>query len=197
MERYEFKPLKSRILLIQVSFSTGVPGKIHVSQQTADLLRSGGKGDWVSARSNLIVAKGKGEIQTYWLSVTDFRVVSDKDFSTTEVATVGKQEGERSERLVLWVTEGLKGLLKQIHDQRPRSDTFEPTPLPLVHSQLSKLPGTTVLEEVSEIIHMPPFKDEHELDGLGTDMDEQVLRQLEEYVASIAAMCKWNNGIQK
>lgn len=125
-------------------------------------------------------------IQTYWLSVTDFRPASD--LITTEVSLIGEQGGERSKRLVLWVTQGLRRLLKQIHDQRPRSNTVEPTQLPLVNFQLSKPPGTTVLEEVSEIIHMPPFKDQHEMDG--NDMDERVLDQLEQYVANIAAMCK-------
>lgn len=47
--------------------STGVPGRIQVSQATADLLVVAGKGEWIKAREGLVNAKGKGEMQTYWL----------------------------------------------------------------------------------------------------------------------------------
>jgi class 3 adenylate cyclase len=48
--------------------TTGSCGKIHASQETADLLIAGGKSQWVSARADKVVAKGKGEMQTYWVS---------------------------------------------------------------------------------------------------------------------------------
>ena len=76
--------------------SNGAPFKIHVSESTAELLRSAGKvyvpallppyllllvilihttypicifdvrRDWLEARKERIVAKGKGMMQTYW-----------------------------------------------------------------------------------------------------------------------------------
>jgi class 3 adenylate cyclase len=49
--------------------STGLPNRIQVSQETATRLEREGKGDWLKARSNRVVAKGKGEMQTYFLSV--------------------------------------------------------------------------------------------------------------------------------
>jgi class 3 adenylate cyclase len=49
--------------------SNGKPGKIHVSEGTADELGVRGKGHWVAPREDKIVAKGKGELQTYWASV--------------------------------------------------------------------------------------------------------------------------------
>jgi hypothetical protein len=48
--------------------TTGAPNKIHLSQQTADLLVAAGKSRWVKAREELVTAKGKGQLQTYWLS---------------------------------------------------------------------------------------------------------------------------------
>ena len=48
--------------------TTGQPGRIHASQTTADELISSGKGDWLEAREEEIVAKGKGKMQTYWVS---------------------------------------------------------------------------------------------------------------------------------
>ena len=48
--------------------SNGIKGKIHVSQQTADELTKIGKGHWLTPREDLIEAKGKGKLQTYWVS---------------------------------------------------------------------------------------------------------------------------------
>jgi hypothetical protein len=48
--------------------SNGVRGRIHVSQSTADELTAHGKSDWLTPREDKITAKGKGEMQTYWVS---------------------------------------------------------------------------------------------------------------------------------
>jgi class 3 adenylate cyclase len=47
--------------------SNGEAGKIHVTQATADLLIAAGKGKWLEKRKELIAAKGKGEMQTFWV----------------------------------------------------------------------------------------------------------------------------------
>jgi len=47
--------------------STGEKNMIQVSQDTADLLTSAGKGHWLVPRDNPVSAKGKGLVQTYWL----------------------------------------------------------------------------------------------------------------------------------
>jgi 3'5'-cyclic nucleotide phosphodiesterase/Adenylate and Guanylate cyclase catalytic domain len=48
--------------------SNGERNRIQVSQETADLIVAGGKGHWLTARADLIKAKGKGDLQTYWLT---------------------------------------------------------------------------------------------------------------------------------
>jgi len=48
--------------------STGVRNRIQVSQATADLLILNGKQHWIQPREGLVAAKGKGEVQTYWIS---------------------------------------------------------------------------------------------------------------------------------
>lgn len=40
---------------------------IHASEATAKLLRMAGKESWLVKREEKIVAKGKGELQTYWI----------------------------------------------------------------------------------------------------------------------------------
>jgi len=45
----------------------GVPGKIHISEDTANALEASGKGSWLIPRPDKIVAKGKGVLQTYFV----------------------------------------------------------------------------------------------------------------------------------
>jgi len=47
--------------------SNGEKNRIHVSAATADLLVAAGKGLWVKKRTDLVEAKGKGKMQTYWV----------------------------------------------------------------------------------------------------------------------------------
>ena len=63
--------------------TTGYPGRIHISQQTADLLKSAGKESWYEKRQEKVKAKGKGELQTYWLVFrkNDSASVSSSGFS--------------------------------------------------------------------------------------------------------------------
>jgi class 3 adenylate cyclase len=44
--------------------STGEAGRIHMSQETADLLIEANKASWIEKRKDVISAKGKGELQT-------------------------------------------------------------------------------------------------------------------------------------
>ena len=61
--------------------SNGLPNKIHVSQATADLLTAGGKGFWLTQREELIEAKGKGKMQTWWAKPTSSKGGSVSAFS--------------------------------------------------------------------------------------------------------------------
>ena len=49
--------------------STGCRDRIQISQESADLLYAAGKGEWIVPREDIVVAKGKGEMKTYWLEV--------------------------------------------------------------------------------------------------------------------------------
>lgn len=50
--------------------STGQKGRIQVSQATADILTAAGKGHWLTKREELVEAKGKGSMQTYFVMPT-------------------------------------------------------------------------------------------------------------------------------
>ena len=50
--------------------STGLPGRIQVSSDTADLLKASGKDSWLIQREDLVDIKGKGKQATYFLNVS-------------------------------------------------------------------------------------------------------------------------------
>ncbi len=50
--------------------STGRPNKIQISTQTAQLLEDSGLSHWFTPREDLVFAKGKGELQTFWLEIS-------------------------------------------------------------------------------------------------------------------------------
>lgn len=78
--------------------SNGVMNRIHVSQSTADALIQCGKKDWLEAREDRIVAKGKGEMQTYFVTVRDkARTASaTSDYSRSLVGPHPLSSGEAS-----------------------------------------------------------------------------------------------------
>ena len=58
---------------------TGIPTRIQLSQATTDLIIKADKEIWVKQRDGCIVAKGKGQIQTYWLTMTEFHAYAGDD----------------------------------------------------------------------------------------------------------------------
>ena len=46
----------------------GRKGKIHISEETAELIKAEGKEEWLTPREDKVKAKGKGMLQTFWLS---------------------------------------------------------------------------------------------------------------------------------
>ena len=50
--------------------TSSIRGKILLSQQTAELLIQSGKSTWLQPREEKVVAKGKGELTTFWLLST-------------------------------------------------------------------------------------------------------------------------------
>ena len=99
---------------------TGMKGRIQLSPETAEALRDARKGDWIEPREDKVHAKGKGEIQTYFLkgsgsgesrSVTSFG--TDNSFSTAEGDQFASESEEKHRRLIEWNVDILYRLLKQ------------------------------------------------------------------------------------
>ena len=58
--------------------STGQKNRIHVSKDTAEILKQSNKGQWLSRREDTVFAKGKGELETFWLTVQNSDAFTEK-----------------------------------------------------------------------------------------------------------------------
>ncbi|KAL7580174.1 hypothetical protein ACA910_012925 [Epithemia clementina (nom. ined.)] len=191
--------------------STGQPNKIHVSQETADLLAAAGKSQWLRTRREKVVAKGKGELQTYWLDATGEAGTSsgsgesaedgetdhgdEKDTPAVQVvtATPTVPSADKYNRLVAWNCDILAKLLTQIVARRESRRT-EPDPISDIR-KLEEQYGSNryVLSEVQEIVRLPKYEAyAQRVDPWSVRLSEEVLGQLKDYVQTLAAMYRDN-----
>jgi class 3 adenylate cyclase len=194
--------------------STGEPGRIHISQETADLIIKGGKQAWVQRRAQLVTAKGKGTMQTYWLTLieegkgtnhsSDGR--SEKSIQDyTEINDCindnGIESGSKSRtlRLIHWNVEQLLFLLKQVVVHRiavtAAHSNFSMDALESKVNVSSYQTNALPLDEVQEIITLPEFDrsaSRNRQDPDTVEISPVVMEQLKMYVTWIASMYRAN-----
>ena len=189
--------------------STGIPGKIQVSQETAEILMASKKGKWVTEREERVIAKGKGSLQTYWLKIQSGSVGTgsasfvtgtnsvdndDPDFrdgasqsKPSNMAAMG-QLGEKECRLVNWNVELLKVVLQQIIARRQSLGGVKEQGRR--ESKMIKNGGRdNVLDEVKEVLSLPQFDAKsirNHVDPRSIEIPDKVLSQLKDWVARIA-----------
>ena len=193
--------------------TTGQRNRIHLSHETAEKLHEAGKSNWITKRNETVMAKGKGEMQTYWL-------LSDDQMAAASTGETGKASAllpvvkamqpriasnavnvldpesnlpPRIKRLVDWNVDVLKRLLKQIVARRnalnnKKYDISDPA---MMKVEVDIGCDTYVLNEVTEIIKLPKFEAQahrQQENPNKIDIPKEVEEQLRLYVASIAAM---------
>jgi class 3 adenylate cyclase len=89
--------------------STGDKNKIHVSQETANLIKDAGKGSWLTPREEKVQAKGIGEIQTYWVYTKGDPTRSSAVTSTNGDSDEDSQKFEETNQLHHSCREGKLG----------------------------------------------------------------------------------------
>lgn len=188
--------------------STGVPNRIQVSQETADLLIAADKKHWLVPRDDKVSAKGKGELVTYFLkqSSEDRLARGSWTGNASDTASSSGNSLDRSSclddteaianrhRIADWMAEVLGCLLKEIElrrktaginsESRSKIDELE-------RASLSNRGNSTVIDEVEEIIELPEFNAdavqlESKLDGMDVPLRKEVTDELREYVRTIA-----------
>ena len=188
--------------------STGLVDRIQISEETAQLLEDAGKGDWFSRREKKILAKGKGELTTFWLeddfhkkrkhsggSLESSRV---DDTASTDESSCSHWDSPfpvlssgKVSRLVDWNVDVMSRLLKQIvAKNRVMYSPNEITAASLGWAR-DVSDGKTVLDEVKETILLPPFHARmvhlaEEAESI--ELDAIVKNQLHEFVSDVASM---------
>jgi Adenylate and Guanylate cyclase catalytic domain len=183
--------------------STGLKGRIQVSQETSALLFQAGRS--LSPREEMIEAKGKGLLQTYWLDVptperrktsiagttstnddTECSEVDQQGPRMPSQTALSSRLDEETSRLVEWNANNLVLLLCDLQARRG-SIKLRSRPGALKYSKQQK--GTMVLDEVCEIITLPKFDElpsQNEMPAYQKQLKPEVVDEVRLYVKSIA-----------
>lgn len=199
--------------------SSGVAGRIHISQQTAECLQNCGKAHWLVKREDgSVVAKGKGDIQTYWIGKTIEEAKPDS-FTNCDTASESAASNEcstqfaqqlcdatgREDRLVDWNVTVFLDILKHIVSRRNAfskarslagvNRKFElPGNDPEILMKMS-MNGYQPITGVREIIALPEFNGAVETmkeDVQSTEIPTDVIAELRRYISTIAGLYRSN-----
>ena len=176
--------------------SSGQSGRIHVSQETADLIVKGGKSSWIVKRDETVNAKGKGDMQTYWVKHSvDKDEGSNDDSTSSPVDRIDYDTmiSERKNRLIDWNVESLLQLIRQIVAHREARGMLAKSS---DHRDETLAIGSHPLDDVKEIISLPEFDTKTARRKRTPDQIEipaEVVSQLRYFVACIASMYRNNS----
>jgi len=183
---------------------TCCPGRIQISKETAENLADRAKENWIEKRADIVEAKGKGKIETWWLVYMENGGAKEGD-----VAQVKRSESfqgtakhvcpdadRKIRRLISWNVECLLRLLKEVVARRntgsQSSSHFPPFSQP---SEQKLKKGDTFLDEIKEIIALPRFDDNLIRDPQDINdvvIPEEAVQELTDYVTVIASMYRDN-----
>jgi len=184
--------------------TTGKPGEIHLSSATAALLEASGKAHWIVVNNDCVVAKGKGELKTYWLvsdraqtstsasSRSDESSVMDPDDFTPGNGTRKTSENYVSEDHVKWSAEVLAHLLEKIENARGE---VQPPFMALaerarIHQMERSFVAGDTVNEFKNILDVPscPPRETRVAGRKNIQIPRNVVEQLHLYVTCIANM---------
>ena len=179
--------------------SSGKPGRIHCSKETAELIKAGGKGAWLEKRSDRPVMKGKGVMESYWVSADGGVASSTASSTALEAAGTYKSKlpglDEKTNRLISWNVETLLGLLKSVVAYRRAKNKRFSLSDGSAASKYELQLGETPLEEVQEIIKLPAFDEKVARameDVEQAEIPAEVVDQLHHLVSTICFMYRDN-----
>lgn len=177
--------------------SSGMRGRIQISEATADLLKQSGKGAWLKIRDDKVQVKGKGNLTTYWLALVGGIVTGSSGGSIEDQVTqlqclrptnidLQKRHNLKESRLVDWVVDILLDHIRKISMVHKRCHD---TPHDVEKMEYRPEKGQICLQEVKEAIDMPKFDArviDATLDSNLVEVPESIVRSLQHYVTLIA-----------
>ena len=192
--------------------STGARGCIHLSSETAQLLKQAGKQSWLKKREESIIAKGKGSMQTYWLidsrETLDDNTVSaesecksissgqDHLLDINELIVYNDRDGQmvtvsdQTARLINWNVEQLLGILRQIVACQASRNLPKKQDDVVIDCE-----AAAPIDEVQEIITLPEFDtnaDQNNIDAASVIISPVAIEQLRMYITWVAKMYQDN-----
>jgi class 3 adenylate cyclase len=185
--------------------STSERNKIQVSQATAELLIAAGKQHWVTARSELVKAKGKGSLQTFWadpVSTSQAGGNRSKNTSSAGSSNNGPDENAAAQlnkklvRLVGWNTDVLCRLLRQVIAKRESQSQKQRHAIVDVHKDQERVAAQIaskggILAEIVDVLELPDSnssKLQNNYNATDVDLSTAVVDQVREYVTAVAMM---------
>ncbi|KAL7556385.1 hypothetical protein ACA910_014127 [Epithemia clementina (nom. ined.)] len=197
-ERSRFQLFGNTVNVASRMESSGEPNRIQVSKATAELLEASGKAHWLIPRSEEVNIKGKGYVQTFFLSVKGAKSVGSQSPSTSDASffndshmhdLVNHTSSKKTLRLVEWNVKTLGDRLKAVAARRiavkgKRQSASAVGPMFV-------RPAETCLDEMKEVISMPAFDPKiaaKESDPDEVNLGAEVISQLHTFVATIATM---------
>lgn len=177
--------------------STGTKNKIHLSEPTAELLQAAGKGEWVEQREDKVLAKGKGELQTFWLTTSAKNLSPDVKLALPAISkflqkakvepafcTVEGNGRGRLQRLVDYNTKVMERLLKRVVAVRGNDDRIGTEVIETIAERYT--PHTIVDEAKKDIPFMSDWQ--YIQDPKRVDLGQHVVNQLESFVTKVASL---------
>lgn len=198
--------------------SLGAAGRIHLSKETATELEKWNMGSCLIQRDDQVIAKGKGRLSTFWLSlpgdITESEEVSEDGsiFSDEPENGIGSNSerdlslskkmastrflmqslDKKKERLIDWNSDTLLRHLRQVVARRDAKKTEHVVNRQEIRRTERKLQrGKMVIDEVAEVIVLPNYDKaaiQAQENGDSTELGEGVAQQLRTYVARIAQL---------
>lgn len=173
--------------------TTGQKNKIHMSLETTELLIAAGKSHWVVERKDKVQAKGKGNLDTFWLEIRRSSDESTSDPSNTDwdeaeeaiCKSLNTQLDEKAKRLIDWNTELLCQMLRAVVARRQAVDQTPASQRGSV--ALDYMDAQNPIDEVKEIVNLPQFNSEaakKEVDPASITLDPNVEKELKDYVTT-------------
>jgi Adenylate and Guanylate cyclase catalytic domain len=117
---FQFRTYSHLLLAAARMESTGVRDKIHVSQQTADLLIAAGKTHWVTPRQDQVNVKGKGLMTTFFLSPFGSKQANNgsnsggSEIGSCSEFTKRKERSGKRDRLVDWAVDMMSDSVRKM-----------------------------------------------------------------------------------
>jgi class 3 adenylate cyclase len=187
--------------------STGESNKIQLSETTAKELKEAGKETWIVPRKDLVKVKGKGVLQTYWLTPSYKKKSSASDAQSLVTTTTTEENGhvlslvdslntskngallEKEGRRIDWVAGLFEEHLKKVIATRPATNKQQKKSMAIYEPVAGKIP----LDEVTDTVTLTEFDEKKAKIVSGSIiLADEVVHQIRDYVAAIADMYRNN-----